>query len=163
GHTAYFLGEYSRTGWLAYFPVAFLIKTPLPSVVLILASLVLFRAGKPLRLREALFLLLPVVVFLALMIPAKIYIGVRYLVPIYPVLFVCASRLAALSFPRPWLAPALLGVPVLLTAVSALRSAPHQMAYFSEVIGGPDRGDRYLADTNIDWGQDLKGLKEYMD
>jgi hypothetical protein len=163
GHTAYFLGQYSRTGWLAYFPVAFLIKTPLPSVLLIGASLVLARAGTPLRLRDALFLLLPVATFLALMIPAKINIGVRYLVPIYPFLFVCASRLATLSLPRPWLAPALLGVPVLLTAVSSLRSAPHQLAYFSDVIGGADHGDRYLADTNIDWGQDLKGLKEYMD
>jgi hypothetical protein len=163
GHAAFFLGHYSDQGWFAYFPVAFLIKTPATSVTLILASLLFFRAGTPLRLREALFLLLPVATFLALMIPAKINIGVRYLLPIYPFLFVCAARLATVSFPRRWLAPALLGVPVLLTAVSAVRSAPHQLAYFSELVGGPDRGDRYLADTNIDWGQDLKGLKEYMD
>jgi hypothetical protein len=163
GHQAFFLGHYSRDGWYAYFPVAFLIKTPVASVALILASLVLFRAGTPLRLREALFLLLPVVVFLALMIPAKINIGVRYLTPIYPFLFVGAARLATLSFPRPWLARVVLGVPVLLTAASSLWQAPHQLAYFNEIVGGPDHGDRYLADTNIDWGQDLKGLKEYMD
>jgi hypothetical protein len=163
GHHAFFLGEYSDKGWLLYFPVAFLIKTPVPSLVLIAASLLLFRMGTPLRLRDALFLLVPVGIFLALMIPAKINIGVRYLTPIYPFLFVCAARLATLSFPRPWLAPLLLGVPVLLTAASSLRQAPHQLAYFNELIGGPDHGDRYLADTNIDWGQDLKGLKEYMD
>jgi hypothetical protein len=163
GHAAFFLGHYSRTGWLAYFPVAFLTKTPLPSVALILASLLLFRAGAPLRLREALFLLLPAGLVLGLMIPARINVGVRYLLPIYPFLFVCASRLATLSSPRPWLAPSLLGVPVLLTAVSSLGVAPHQLAYFNEAVGGPDHGDRYLADTNIDWGQDLKGLKEYMD
>jgi len=162
GHHAFFLGEYSDKGWLLYFPVAFLIKTPVPSLLLIAASLLLFRAGRPLRLREALFLLVPVGIFLALMIPAKINIGVRYLTPIYPFLFVCAARLATLSFPRPWLAPVLLGVPVLLTAVSSLRQAPHQLAYFNELIGGPDHGDRYLADTNIDWGQDLKGLREYI-
>jgi hypothetical protein len=169
GHPAFFLGEYSHDGWRTYFPIAFLLKTPLPSVVLIAASLLLFRAGTPLRLREALFLLVPVAAFLALMIPAKINIGVRYLTPIYPFLFVCAARLATLSFPRPWLAPVLLGVPVLLTAVSSLWSAPHQLAYFNELVlkwgeNGPEkRGDLYLADTNIDWGQDLKGLKEYVD
>ena len=163
GHTAYFLGEYSTTGWYTYFPVAFLLKTPFPSVTLIAASLVFYRFGTPLRLREALFLLLPVAVFLVLMIPAKINIGVRYLVAIYPFLFVCAARLATLSFSRAWLAPVLLGVPVLLTAASSLRQAPHQMAYFSDIIGGPNYGDRYLADTNIDWGQDLKGLKEYLE
>jgi len=163
GHTAFFLGQYSGKGWLLYFPVAFLLKTPVASVALIVASLLLFRAGTPLRLRDALFLLVPVGIFLALMIPARINIGVRYLTPIYPFLFVCAARLATLSFPRPWQAAVVLGVPVLLTAASSLSQAPHQLAYFSEIIGGPDHGDRYLADTNIDWGQDLKGLKKYMD
>ncbi len=163
GHHAFFLGEYSDKGWLLYFPVAFLIKTPVASLVLIAASLLLFRAGTPLRLRDVLFLLVPVGIFLALMIPAKINIGVRYLTPIYPFLFVCAARLATIPFPRPWLAPALLGIPVLLTAASSLRQAPHQLAYFNEIIGGPDHGDRYLADTNIDWGQDLIGLKQYLD
>ncbi len=165
GHDAFFLGEYSKTGWLAYFPVAFLIKTPLPSLLLILASLVFFRAGTPWRLRDVLFLLLPVGIILALMVTAKINIGVRYLTPIYPFLFVAASRLATLRFPRPWLAPLLLGVPVLLTAASSLRQAPHYLAYFNELTRGPgyDYSDHCLADTNIDWGQDLKGLKEYVD
>jgi predicted membrane-bound dolichyl-phosphate-mannose-protein mannosyltransferase len=163
GHAAFFLGHYSDTGWYAYFPVAFLIKTPVASVALIAASLALFRFGTPLGLRDVLFLLVPVAIVLALMIPAKINIGVRYLMPIYPFLFVCAARLATLSFPRPWLAPVGLGVPVLLTALSTLRQAPHELPYFNEAIGGPDHGDRYLADTNIDWGQDLKGLREYMD
>jgi hypothetical protein len=163
GHTAFFFGQYSRTGWLAYFPVAFLIKTPLPTVALILASLLLFRAGTPLRLRPALFLLLPAGLVLGMMIPAKINVGVRYLLAIYPFLFVAAARLATLSFPRPWLAPLLLGVPAALTAASSLAVVPHQLAYFNEAAGGPDGGHRYLADTNIDWGQDLKGLKEYMD
>ena len=160
---AFFLGEYSDKGWLLYFPVAFLIKTPVPSILLIAASLLLCRAGTPLRLRNALFLLLPVGIILALMVPAKINIGVRYLTPIYPFLFVCAARLATLRFPRPWLAPVLLGVPVLLTAASSLRRRRTISPTSTRPIGGPDHGDRYLADTNIDWGQDLKGLKEYMD
>jgi hypothetical protein len=31
------------------------------------------------------------------------------------------------------------------------------------LVGGPDQGYRYLSDSNIDWGQDLKGLKAYVD
>ncbi len=163
GHPAFFLGHYSDSGWLAYFPVAFLLKTPLPSLALIAASLVFFRAGTPLRLRDVLFLLVPVGVVFALVVPAKINIGVRYLTPIYPFLFVAASRLATVRFARPWLAPALLGAPVLLTALSSLSQAPHYLAYFNELTRGPgyDTSDHCLADTNIDWGQDLKGLKEY--
>ena len=41
--------------------------------------------------------------------------------------------------------------------------APHQLAYFNELIGGPTQGHRYLSDSNLDWGQDLKGLKTYME
>jgi hypothetical protein len=39
---------------------------------------------------------------------------------------------------------------------------PHYLAYFNELIGGPDNGYRYLVDSNLDWGQDLKGLGLYM-
>jgi len=39
---------------------------------------------------------------------------------------------------------------------------PHYLAYFNEIAGGPDNGYRYLVDSNLDWGQDLKGLGLYM-
>jgi hypothetical protein len=37
------------------------------------------------------------------------------------------------------------------------------LAYFNELAGGPDNGYKYLVDSNLDWGQDLAGLKKYMD
>ena len=40
---------------------------------------------------------------------------------------------------------------------------PHYLAYFNELIGGPDNGQKYLIDSNLDWGQDLKGLKKWLD
>jgi hypothetical protein len=40
---------------------------------------------------------------------------------------------------------------------------PHQLAYFNEFVGGPANGYKYLVDSNLDWGQDLAGLKDYMD
>ena len=40
---------------------------------------------------------------------------------------------------------------------------PHYLSYFNELAGGPTRGIEYFADSNLDWGQDLKGLKRYMD
>jgi hypothetical protein len=47
--------------------------------------------------------------------------------------------------------------------VSSWVAAPHQLAYFNEVAGGPVNGSKYLADSNLDWGQDLPALKAYMD
>ena len=68
------------------------------------------------------------------------------------------SRLAAGdgSVPTP-LAGTFLSVhPVVFTGISSVRTAPHQLAYFNEIVGGPDRGYYYLSDSNLDWGQDLK-------
>ena len=163
GHPAFFLGEYSSQGWWNYFLVAFLFKTPIGSLLLIAASLIFYRAGNPLRRREVILLLLPVMVVFLATTQAKVNIGLRHVLPVYPFLFVIASRLATIHFRGRWLMPILVGIPLVSTAISSLRIAPHQLAYFNEFVGGPDQGYRYLSDSNIDWGQDLRGVKAYME
>jgi hypothetical protein len=162
GRAAFFLGQYSYEGWWSYFLVAFLIKTPIGSLALILASLALYKFGSPLGWREAAFLLVPVIVFFGVATQSKVAIGLRYILPVYPFLFVLASRLATVRSRNGW-AQLLISVPVLLTAISSFRIGPHQLAYFNEFVGGPEQGYRYLSDSNLDWGQDLKGVKAYMD
>lgn len=167
GHESFFLGDYSCTGWWSYFPVAVSIKTPVGTSLLVIASLLLCRAGKPLGRQEAIFLLVPPLLFLSAMTLARIHIGVRHALVLYPFLFVTASRLVTVrslgSYTVPGLRPVLIGVPLAMTALSALRSAPHQLAYFNELVGGSAAGPLYLSDSNVDWGQDLKGLKQFMD
>ncbi|MFN7927885.1 MAG: hypothetical protein U0Y68_08045 [Blastocatellia bacterium] len=46
-------------------------------------------------------------------------------------------------------------------ALSAVLIYPHFLSYFNELAGGPQHGYTILADSNIDWGQDLKALAEY--
>jgi hypothetical protein len=163
GHRAFFLGSYSEEGWWSYFLVAFLIKTPVGSLLLIAAGLLLYRLGKPLKRHDALFLLLPPALLFAAASYGKINIGVRHILPIYPFLFVAASRLASWRPDRVVLRPILVGLPLLLTMISTLVWAvPHQLAYFNAIVGGPAGGVRCLSDSNIDWGQDLKGLGEYL-
>jgi hypothetical protein len=66
--------------------------------------------------------------------------------------------------------PLVLGIPLLLTVLSTTRAAPHHLAYFNEAAGFPQSiwkggsgfGYRYLGDSNVDWGQDLRGLSRYM-
>jgi hypothetical protein len=163
GLLAFFVGEYSYQGWWNYQLVAFLIKTPIGSLFLIAASLLCYRVGTPLKRREAIFLLVPVAVIFLAMTQARVNIGLRHVLPIYPFLFVLASRLATVEFRRLRLAPLVIGVPLAFTAISSLRIAPHQLAYFNEFVGGPEQGYRYLSDSNLDWGQDLKGVKAYIE
>src|SRR3954447_12595388 len=35
------------------------------------------------------------------------------------------------------------------------------MAFFNILSGGPAKGPEYLVDSNIDWGQDVKKLKNW--
>ncbi len=50
-----------------------------------------------------------------------------------------------------------------VTRISFQLIDPHYLAYFNELVGGPENGYKFLVDSNLDWGQDLKGLKKWMD
>lgn len=161
-HT-YMLGEISEQGFWLYFPLAFAVKTPLPTLLLFFVALGLGVARKGER-RQALFLLVPIVVFFMLAIVSRINIGVRHILPIYPFLFVFISGAAA----RLWheghrvIKGGLVVSGVWLLLSSSL-IYPHYLAYFNELIGGAKNGHKVLLDSNLDWGQDLKGLKSWMD
>ena len=163
GQAAFFLGQYSYRGWWNYFLVAFLLKTPLGSLIFMILSCLLYRTGTLLKQDQAAFLLLPVAILFLATSQSTVDIGLRHILPVYPFLFVVASRMTTVRLRRRWLAPTLIAVALSLTVVSSLRIAPHQLAYFNEIIGGPDEGYRYLVDSNLDWGQDLKNLKAYME
>jgi hypothetical protein len=40
---------------------------------------------------------------------------------------------------------------------------PHYLTYFNQVVGGASRGYRYASGSNLDWGQDLHGLKRFVE
>ncbi len=163
GQRAYLWGEVSSQGWLSYFALAFLLKSSLGMLLLLLLSLVLPRRGTRLRRREVLYLLLPSFLFFLAITWTRLDLGIRYLLPVYPFLIVCAARVATFRFRQAWLTPTILGVALFWTAFTVLRLSPHHLAYFNELAGGPAQGHRHLSDSNIDWGQDLLGLHSYLE
>jgi hypothetical protein len=163
---SFLLGEYSDTGWWYYFPVAIALKAPLALLLLVLAAAVLAWM-RPAPGRAQWFVWLPPALFLALTMTQNINIGHRHVLAIYPFLFVAASRVASLAWSArgrggKW-ARAGVAALVLWYAASVLRVHPNYLAYFNEAAGGPSQGWRWLVDSNVDWGQDLPGLKRYMD
>jgi hypothetical protein len=159
-----FLGELSSRGNLAYFPVAFLIKTPVGTLLMIVFSLLFWLGGVGLDRRTGWFLLIPAGVYFAAMTATRVNLGLRYILPVYPFLLVLAARVGTLRWGNSVILARLAGgLAMALTAASSLSVAPHHLAYFNELIGGPDQGHWYLSDSNLDWGQDLKGLKSFMD
>jgi len=159
GHPSFFMGKFSQNGWRQYFLVAFLVKNTLPVVILTILSVILLFRKKEIN-TNLLFLLIPAFLVFASSSLSRKQIGLRYILPVYPFLFVWMSRLIneKIKFKG-----ALLVLLCAWQVFSAFRTAPHYLAYFNELAGGPDNGPRWLLDSNIDWGQDLKGLKKYLD
>jgi hypothetical protein len=161
---AFLHGVISEEGWWYYFPATFAIKTPIPLLVLLAAAAVASaRRRDEDRLREA-FLWLPPVLYMALVMTSRLNIGHRHLLPIYPCLFVLAARsaVAGLGHARRAARLATMGL-LAWYAAGTLHVHPHELAYFNELVGGPSQGYRWLVDSNLDWGQDLRGLKAWMD
>jgi 4-amino-4-deoxy-L-arabinose transferase-like glycosyltransferase len=159
---AYLLGQMSPVGFHAYFPVAFAVKTPLPTIVLFVAGLWLAVRGALKRI-DAAFLIVPAAVYFLLAVGTGINIGLRHILPIYPFLFVLIAGAAAhLWTSRRFWRPAL-GILAAWYVASAVWIYPHYLAYFNEAAGGPKNGYKILNDSNLDWGQDLKGLKLWME
>ena len=168
--SAFLNGAYSSTGWPSFFPWAFLLKTTLP---LLLASLLggwlalrRWRSlGRP-TLRRDLYRLTPLLVlfglYWAFSITSHLNIGHRHILPTYPVLFIGAGALGAwLVSRRRALSAVVLGL-LGWHAAEAVWIAPHHLAYFNKLAGGPANGRHHLVDSSLDWGQDLPGLKSWL-
>jgi hypothetical protein len=172
---AFLLGNYSTNGWPYYFPVAFLLKTPLPTLLLLAAAAILWLRGavagrRPFNLGQ--LIALPPLGYFAFALTSEINLGYRHLLPILPftAVFIAAvltranDELQITNYKLP-ITNYQFAIPLLLLwlAANALWIHPHHLAFFNGLAGGADNGWRYLADSNIDWGQDLANLKGWMD
>ena len=162
GHGAFLMGQVSMHGWWYYFPVAFLLKTPL--LTLLLLGVAAWDTARRKRWREEAPLLLFPIAYFGLAMASSLNIGYRYILPILPFTIVYVAKVAGLAWLRPaWLRRHVLPGLVVLYAGTSLCLHPHYLAYFNLLAGGPEGGYRYLVDSNLDWGQDLKLLKAYVD
>ena len=87
----------------------------------------------------------------------KLQIGIRHVLPVLPfiylfaVFYLCRGR---------WVY-GLLGL-IALAGVEGARVHPDYLPFFNVLAGGPENGSKYLADSNLDWGQDVARLAAYI-
>ena len=162
-YTSYFLGRVYRHGPWQYFPLAFLIKSTLPLLLLLLLAPLAWRGATRSYGRELIFLCVPVGVYFAVITSSHFDIGARHLMPVYPFLYLVAGAAAAMLLRRGRAWAALTAALLVWQGVTTLRAAPNYMAYGNEAWGGPLQVRRYLSDANVDWGQQLKTVKQYLD
>jgi hypothetical protein len=181
---AYLLGKDSTLGWWYYFPVAFVVKTPLP--ILILLGLTLFlgiqamaRRARAVNKQLALLnkfiyffrsipfstyaLFLPSLLYFMLSLTSHINLGVRHLLPILPFVYIGLGYLFSHPVFRNRLGTVVLSGFLISTTAVAGFTYPNQLSYFSELVGGSRFGPKYLLDSNLDWGQGFYALRSYIE
>jgi hypothetical protein len=157
GTPTYLLGRVSDTGWWYYFPALFLLKTPLPTLVLL--GLGLVSAAR--RWRERALWWIPAAFYLLVASASTLQIGYRYILPV--LLFSIPLAAGAVSvWSRGRLARVGLALLLIWGTVEAAQVFPHHLSYANELGGGTDNSWRIFADMNVDWGQDLVALERYL-
>lgn len=163
----YLAGEVSTGGWWYYFPLAFLLKTPVALTMLAAAGgVALARRRVGWGRLDLACLGLPPAVYLGFAMSTEINLGLRHILPVYPFVLMLAGVAVAAVMRAGWrrrtqwlvLGPVMAGA-LLVFALSW----PNHLTFFNSLVGGAERGARYLVDSNLDWGQHLKLLKRWMD
>ena len=161
GYQMYLRGELRRRSWWYYYVYALAIKVPLSTWFLLLLAGVgacVYSEGQSHRLWP--WAMLIVVPLLAMSLLTNINIGVRYVLPVFPFVFLCAG--SVLGSGRPCWYKLLAGLAVIWNVWALAAIHPNELAYFNESIGGPTQGRFHLIDSNLDWGQDLRGLSRWL-
>ncbi len=185
GNTAYFLGEISNTGSRLYFPIVYLLKETLTLHILTLIALGFggwqFIKNKFYRwssfhqlLKQNIDQVL-MLCFIALYwyssLSSILNIGVRHILPTFPFVFLLVTeQVKQWLLKKPTNRPkfimslkfSLVALLILWQAISVVKIYPSFLAYFNELIGGPANGYKYVTDSNLDWGQDLKRLAQWV-
>jgi tetratricopeptide (TPR) repeat protein len=162
---AFLSGSYSNEGWWYYFLIAFVLKTPTVLILLVVAGVVaVCRRRHDLQREDVGFVLLPVLVFLGVAMWSGINIGLRHILPVYPfvILFAALGARELTRIPR-LPRTAAIAAAITLWTVEYATAYPYTLTFFNSPAGGPERGYRHLADSNLGWGQGLKPLKSWMD
>jgi len=156
-------GQFSVGGFWWFFPFAVLVKTPVTTLLCILISMVLIYRLKQ-KSVATLYQASPLIVFIAVYVSmamiSGLNIGLRHLLPVYPMVFILCGVLVQRVTIRK------LSVLIVILAVLLLETLsvhPHYLSYFNQLSGGPAQGYRLLVDSSNDWGQDLPGLAKWQE
>ena len=159
-YRSYLLGHILVHPVKYYYVLTFLMKTPIPLLISI-ALVFIFLKNNPVPTRHFLFILSPVIwMFLSAAFDTYNVCN-RRILPVYPFLILFAAQLTAAIFPK-WIKQTLFVGICGWSLLGAVETYPFHLSYFNEAAGGAAAGIRRLDECNVDWGQGLPLLANYM-
>lgn len=163
----YLLGRISTVkGFPGYYFIASALKVPIATQIILILSFWVYFTQKDRRrsfFNNEVFLLTLVAFFtIYFNFFFNTQIGIRYYLPIFPLLYVFAGNLfvgwKGCSFAKKLSAWAL----VAYLFISVFSYYPYSISYFNEIVWDRKQAYKYLADSNIDWGQGRNELHQYL-
>lgn len=163
-HPVFLDGQWSVTGFPDYYPKTLLYKLPHPLQLLAVMGLLAAFAVRRLRIPARVHVLigLTAMVLLGTAATTSMQLGVRYILPLLPLLMLYGGAACAWIGGWPRVMRVAAATAIVVACGASLRFHPHHLAYFNEYAGGPIGGREHLVDSNIDWGQDLNLVRDFM-
>lgn len=158
-YTNYLLGEYRQGGWWYYYLIGLGVKVPVGTLLLTGMGLLigLTRKDRGQWGRNLLPLGGPAIVLLVIAsMETGMHRHVRYVFPILPLLFLVAARSAQCRIR--WL-PFL---PLTATVLASVWTYPNSLSFINVAGGGTPNSGEVIIDSNLDWGQDLHRVEEWL-
>ena len=176
GNQTFFLGNVYQEAVKAYFPFVYAMKEPIPFLILLIVAVMGF--FKYFHSREQHFkywirnhfsevaLFFWLLLYWATSINANLNIGIRHLIPVYGATAILVAGQISVIYnhiksKRAYLA--FVGVMCAWLLAETVMVFPYYLTYFNQFAGGPTGGHVYVVDSNLDWGQDLKRLADWVD
>jgi len=162
GHSSSLLGMYDYRGWWYYFPAAFALKTPIAFLLLSLTAIIwsLWRIARGDRAFWS--AVIPLGLYSVLAMTSGINIGIRHFLPAYSFLLMLSGALLSAIYKHAhkvglFVAAGVIGV----MAIEAFATFPYYISYMNQ-FKGENPGWRYLSDSNVEWGDAVPELADYL-
>lgn len=161
---SFLLGEWRLGSWWYYYLCTTLWKTPLGVLIAAIpAAYLLVRRWGPLAQQAWLAMAIPAaVVFLSVSLQGGFNHHHRYVLAIYPPLYFLIAGAVQVGVGSAFCRRAILSLSVLAIAAS-LTVWPHFLTFFNRLAGGPQQGWHVLSFSNVDWGQDLLFVEQWIE
>ena len=164
GRWTFLAGRWKWGGWPYFYLVAIAIKSPLGYGLLLVAAIrVVWQGGLESR-RTTLAIVLPIVAIIGFVSREQGFTTfVRYVLPALPFAIVLLAGVGRWVDQGTKLARYGVGITLAWIVSTSLWCLPFSFSYFNELVGGPEQGHEYLFDSNLDWGQDLYFVRDWIE
>ena len=105
-----------------------------------------------------------ILVFVAVAQAQHLDIAHRHILPIYPPIDILAGgTIGLICLQRNRWTKGVIALLLFWYVGDSMAIYPNYLAYFSPSVGGSSEGYKRLAESSLDWGMDLPGLKSWLD